>query len=165
MGRREPAAWQCPRPSLRLVAVVALCLLGGQVRAADRSVAVFEAFGLLGVWSMDCSQKASKANPFVSWTVTANGGVEHRMTFDAGWLAADFQVVGAAIVAPGLIRFRQIVKGRVAWVTTIAQVGAKMRTMSFSETSGRDLVRDGASTVSGAPTRLSERCDTQTPIS
>src|SRR5207237_9561114 len=120
----------------RAVIPLALLLGGGTVLAQEKSqeqtspVAVFEKYGLLGTWAVDCDSRATPDNNYQVYRALDDGRVQYD-AMDSPTRRTEVGVVESAVeVGPQDIQYTGVIqfKGReYSWLTTIRVDGNHRR--------------------------------------
>ena len=131
--------------------------------ASDASV--IEAFGILGVWAIDCSQPPSGENAHIERSVTSAGKVHSLWRYDdkgGGDLAelVDMEPRGTDAFALTNINLRNGNRFRVV----LQKRDDKTRSIESTGSDGKKLISDGKFVASGLPTPSFTRC-AQKPVS
>lgn len=132
-------------------------LAGFGPASAQDSAAVAESWGLLGTWSVDCAQAASKSNAHLSF-VRVDGQLMHRRDF--GELRDEYPIRSATAAADGsleiLVDLRPAGKAR---TIVFARAGeGKKRAIQNRGEQGDYTIRNGKFVANGAPTPVQTRC-------
>lgn len=86
---------------MRIVCVIALVLLSLPAVAQDKAgvAGLFQEYGLLGEWAVDCKADASPSNPHVE--VSADeGNVVERHDLGSGYRTNEYRMLSARRVSP-----------------------------------------------------------------
>ena len=150
---------------MRIAAVMVLAAATAMPAAAQTAPvdALFEQFGLFGIWAADCQQPASPANPHVSITTPSPGlvseshdlgpnyTINHYSMVSAERLSAE-QLAVAVIIQPGAeTEERQKLVFRVREGTR--------RTMFNQPDGGAVRVKDGIALAHGSKTPVLNKCE------
>jgi hypothetical protein len=90
-----------------LIVLVQLVLLTSFANAQS-SVAVVKEFGLFGIWALDCSRPASPANAYVGFSLTTEGTVELRDSFEPDYDEMVYRVIDARRIGAFRLAMRQM---------------------------------------------------------
>ena len=145
--------------------MLGLALVVGPAPAAVASDASeIEAFGILGVWAIDCSQPPSGENANIERSVASAGKVHSLWRFDEkgdGYLAElfDLELRGTDTLAMTNINLRDGNRFRVV----LQKRDDRSRSIESTGSDGKKLISDGKFVASGLPTPSFTRC-AQKPV-
>jgi hypothetical protein len=160
--------WRLWRP-VRVVVVIAVAMLwfglgsglGSQMGQAKSKTAasVAEAWGLLGVWSIDCAKPADGDNNRFSYRAGADGGIEHDR--EIGGNDQGLRILSAKIGASGEIELLIDLPAFGQKRIFALQKGSdgRIRAISNYNVATKDYsVRAGTFVGSGKPTPWQTKC-------
>lgn len=142
---------------MRSFSLALLALLGppsSQAAASDADV--LRKFGMLGRIAVNCKAPASKENPHLIYTVSAQGKLTRtlRMTPD---LDGTFPIRNLRMLGPDTMQHDET--GRQSELTiTVAKVAGKFRSWRSVRADGTVLIADGKFPKTGSPTIAFEKC-------
>ncbi|MGA3399240.1 MAG: hypothetical protein ABSC95_08465 [Acetobacteraceae bacterium] len=118
----------------------------------------FQAFGLIGTWSVDCRRVASADNPRIAWTALSSGQVVHTVTLDGQtpWLIDT--VTDAVILSNDELRFTVARRNGARLTATITMSQGLIQSTRSVAGDGTVLVDRGIEIATGKATMIYERC-------
>lgn len=139
-----------------IVAAVALSAMPAAASAEDAATTL-RRFGLPGVYSKDCAQPASFANPHTRYEAQGDGTV--RLVYDAGGSQSGYVVNSARILSPAIIAMEEVSDGGLPFQVVLTLDGKRIRVIeSRDPRSGRAYISGGVLVANGRETGWEFRC-------
>jgi hypothetical protein len=146
------------RAALRLPLAMAILQANILPAAADTAAEVVRRWGLIGSWATDCAVPPSKARPYLSYDIAANGRVMHRRDFGTG--RDEQEIIAAKILADGVLSirihfpaFKQTRENGIA-----KQPDGSIRAMYSRNDRNEYTVQNGKFVANGNPTSVLRKC-------
>ncbi len=140
-----------------LILAASLLASTGAFAQGPAASAIFEQYGLIGIWSVDCVQPASRQNTYIIFRTTGGAQVQRDVMIDAATRSSVSTIDSAAVVSSNEIKFVQDnERGRLTINVILAN--NRWRALRSVRENGEKLIENGLFAGDHADTPWLNKC-------
>jgi hypothetical protein len=145
------------RSGLCALGLVVPLLVGPTAVQAQSASDVFELYDLLGSFSINCGKPAAAGNPYSVYRALDDGNVQFDMMIGPNRRRSSYTIDLAVEVSQNDIEI-SMTDGNQRFDVVYRVEDGRIRTMESVRESGDQIIADGRSVASGAPTQWFRKC-------